>query len=255
MRRILRYNISESFNVVRWCLTVIAFAFVAVVSVAKFVQLADLTSLTFSSLEITYLVLSDTTNIVYIYLPLYLFLICGMMFDDNFGTLEVIKCGTRFKWVLSKFMTLLFYTFAYFIVLFVLNFLISYQVFPYSEVWSSDFLKVQVMMGEQVQSFTYSPMTTIGLALLSTFLLYFCVGSMSVFFSLVTNREAYALFASLLCGLGISALFVFVLEGTKGVSVAAFTTQNILLFIGSAIMLTLSAIWTNLRDFNIQKRQ
>ncbi|MEG0579549.1 MAG: hypothetical protein RR490_06500 [Niameybacter sp.] len=39
--KMIRYNISESFNVVRWCLTLLAFSFVAVVSVAKYIQLSD----------------------------------------------------------------------------------------------------------------------------------------------------------------------------------------------------------------------
>ncbi|MDU7538059.1 MAG: hypothetical protein E7K67_13830, partial [Peptostreptococcaceae bacterium] len=100
--KMIRYNISESFNLVRWCLTIIAFAFACVVSVAKYIQISDMTAITFSSLEITYLILNDTVSIIYIYLPLYLFLICGIMFDDNFGSLEVIKCQSRGKWLVGK---------------------------------------------------------------------------------------------------------------------------------------------------------
>ena len=89
--KMIRYNISESFNLVRWCLTIIAFAFACVVSVAKYIQISDMTAITFSSLEITYLILNDTVSLIYIYLPLYLFLICGIMFDDNFGSLESLS--------------------------------------------------------------------------------------------------------------------------------------------------------------------
>lgn len=255
MRRIMSYNISESFNLVRWCLTVIAFSFVAVVSVAKFVQLSDIAAITFTSLEITYLILNDTTSIIYIYLPLYLFLICGIMFDDNFGTLEVIKCGSRMKWVMSKFMTLFFYTVMFFMTLFLINFLISNQVFPYKQEWSSDFLKVQVMMGESVKNFMYPPLVTIGLSVCSTFFLYLCAGSISVFFSLLTNKEAYALFGSLACGIGISTLFVFGLEMTKGMSVQAFAIQNGLLVVGSILVIIMSVLITNRKDFHIEKRQ
>lgn len=255
MKRMITYNISESFNVVRWCLTVIAFAFVAVVSVAKFVQIADMTAITFSSLEVTYLILNDTTSIMYIYLPLYLFLICGIMFDDNFGSLEVIKSGSRRNWVNSKFITLLFYTVMYFIVLFGMSFLISDQVFPFSSAWSSDFLKVQVMMGGNVRNFTYPPLMTIGLSICSVFCLYLCSGSVSVFLSLLTHKEAYALSGSLVIGLSISALFVLGLTITKGMSVQAFVAQNTLLVIGTLLMVILSMILTNKKDFSTEKRQ
>ncbi|MGL4799882.1 MAG: hypothetical protein ACRDDX_05660 [Cellulosilyticaceae bacterium] len=255
MKRMISYNISESFNLVRWCMVVIVFAFVAVVSVAKYVQIADMTELTFSSLEVTYLILNDTTSLMYIYLPLYLFLICGIMFDDNFGSLEIIKCGTRGKWVFGKFMTLIFYTVMYFIVLFGMNFMMSHQVFPYSNVWSSDFLKVQVMMGQQVQNFVYPPLMTIGLSICSVFFLYMCSGSISVFLSLVTNKEAYALFGSLVAGLGISAMFLFGLSITKGLSVQAFVAQNTILVLGVLLMSVLSIWVTRKKDFHCEKRQ
>lgn len=255
MKRIISYNISESFNLVRWCLVVIAFSFVAVVSVAKYVELSDLTALTYSSLETTYLVLNDTTSIIYIYLPLYLFLICGVMFDDNFGSLEVIKCGSRRNWVLGKFATLLFYTMLYFIVLVGINYLISDQVFPFSRVWSQDFVKVQVMMGQDPRNFVYPPLVTMGLSIISVGCMYLCVGSISVCFSLVTHKEAYALLFSLVCGIVISMLFVFGLELTTQVSVLGFAVRNGVLIGITVLMVIGSIIFANRKDFSIEKKQ
>lgn len=253
--KMTRYNISESFNLVRWCLTMIAFAFVAVVSVAKYIQLSDMTAITFSSLETTYLILNDTVSIVYIYLPLYLFLVCGVMFDDNFGSLEVIKCQSRGKWLMSKWVTLLFYTILFFVALFTLNFFISDQVFPFSTSWSSDFLKVQVTMGQSAKNFIYTPLQTIGLSLGSVFSLYLVAGMLSMVFSLLTNKEAYALFLSLVIGILMSAIFVYGLDFTSQMSVASFAWRNGILAIGILITFRVALSITYKKDFNIERKE
>ncbi|MGL4363036.1 MAG: hypothetical protein ACRCSG_07220 [Cellulosilyticaceae bacterium] len=254
MYRMMRYSLSESFNVVRWCLLVITVSFVSIVSVAKYIQLADLTSITYASLEVTYLILNDPTNIVYIYLPLYLFLISGMMFDDNFGSLEVIKCGSRFKWVMNKFLTLTFYTIIFFIVLVGMNFIIANQVFPYSNVWSADFLRVQVLSGQEVKNFVYSPLMTIGLSVGSVFFMYFSAGTVSMMVSLIANKEVYSLLSSLIFGIGITALFLYGLEITKAVSVLSFTVQNGILLIVSLCITLVSIYIASVKDFQIQKK-
>lgn len=253
--KMIRYNISESFNLVRWCLTIIAFAFVAVVSVAKYIQISDMTSITFSSLETTYLILNDTISIIYIYLPLYLFLVCGIMFDDNFGSLEVIKCQSRGKWLLSKWVTLLFYTIIFFVALFGLNFLISDQVFPFSTSWSSDFINVQIIMGQSAKNFIYTPVQTIGLSLISVFALYLTLGMLSMVFALLTNKEAYALFASLVVGILISVTFVYGLALTSKMSLDAFAWRNGILAIGMLVIGCLALRITYRRDFNIERKE
>lgn len=253
-RRIISYNISESFNLVRWCLVAIAFAFVAIVSVAKYVNLSDATSITFSSLETTYLILNDTISVVYIYLPLYLFVICGLMFDDNFGSLDIIKCGSRTKWLAGKYITLLFYTLMFFILLFGMNFLISDQVFPYSAKWSSDFMNVQVLLGQEVRNFAYGPMQTIGLSLLSVFFLYLFAGTVSIVFSVLTNKEALALLFSLVIGILVSISFVMGFEMMAQKNIGAFMLQNSLLMIGTVITLLITSRVVNHKDFSIQKK-
>lgn len=252
--KMLRYNISESFNVVRWCLTLVAFSFVAVVSVAKYIQLSDMTAITFSSLETTYLILNDTMSVVYIYLPLYLFLMCGLMFDDNFGALEVIKCKSRGKWYLCKWLTLLFYTIVFFICLFGMNFLICNQVFPYSTSWSSDFLHVQVMLGQSAKNFFYGPIETVGMSLISVFFLYLVAGMMSMFFSMITNKEAYAFFISLVLGILISVAFVYGMKLTSQLSFEAFMWRNGMLFVGALFIGVLGLWHTYQKDFKLESK-
>lgn len=253
--KMIRYNLSESFNLVRWCLTIIAFAFVAVVSVAKYIQISDTTAITFSSLEITYLILNDTMSVIYIYLPLYLFLVCGMMFDDNFGSLEVIKCQSRGKWFFSKWVTLLFYTILFFIALFGLNFLISDQVFPFSVNWSSDFINVQIIMGQSARNFIYGPLQTIGLSLASVFALYLTIGMLSMIFALITNKEASALFLSLIIGILISIAFVYGLELTSKMSLEAFAWRNGILSGCMLLIWGIALCITYTKDFNMERKE
>lgn len=252
--KMIGYNVSESFNVVRWCLTLIAFAFVAVVSVAKYIQLSDMTSITYSSLETTYLILNDTMSIVYIYLPLYVFLMCGLMFDDNFGALEVVKCESRGKWYLGKWVTLLIYTVLFFLCLLGMNLIICNQVFQYSTSWSHDFLRVQVMMGQSAKNFMYDPIQTIGMSLISVFFLYLVAGMLSMFFSLCLGKEAYAFILSLVLGILISILFVYGLKITGQMSIQAFLWRNGFLLCGTGIVGGLGLLHTYKKDFNLEYR-
>lgn len=253
-RKIIIYNISESFNVVRWCLIAITFAFVAIVSIAKYINLSDATSITFSSLETTYLILNDTVSIVYIYLPLYLFVICGLMFDDNFGSLDIIKCKSPGKWLANKYVTLLFYTLIFFAFLFGMNFLISYQVFPYSSSWSSDFMNVQILLGQEVRNFAYGPLITIGLSLASVFFLYLFAGTVSIVFSVITNKEAYALLFSLMIGILTNISFIAGFDIMNQKNTTAFLFQNSLLIIGTLVMILIAKSIVNTKDFTIQKK-
>ncbi|MGL4345802.1 MAG: hypothetical protein ACRCTE_11440, partial [Cellulosilyticaceae bacterium] len=247
--------ISESFNLVRWCLIVIVFAFVAIVSVAKYIQLSDVTTITYSSFEITYLILNDTISIVYIYLPLYLFMICGLMFDDNFGSLEIVKSGSRGKWLGSKYITLLFYTVCFFILLAVMNFLISNQVFAFSDKWSSDFMNMQVLQGQNPKDFVHGPLETIGLSLGSVFLLYVMAGTVSLWLSLITQKEAFALLGSLVVGILMSMVFVYGLDLTSQKNMQAFMGQVVILLTMIGVAYGSSLSIARKKDFQIERKQ
>lgn len=248
----LKYNISESFNVVRWSLFSVIVSFVAVVGVYKYIDLSNSVSITFSSLETVYILLNDSISIVYIYLPLYLFTICGIMLDDNFGSLEVLKCGSRGKWLTNKFLTLVFYTIVFFIALFAINFIISSRVFPYSAKWSSDFVKMQVSMGQEVINYTSSPVTTISTSLFSLFLIYLFAGTISMFISLKTGKESLSLICSLVIGIAISILFIMVLASQKNISI--YLIQNLILTLGICVAFLINYFTAKKKDFNMERR-
>ncbi|QSX05411.1 hypothetical protein JYG23_12105 [Sedimentibacter sp. zth1] len=249
--RNLRYNISESFNIFRWSLVIIIFSFVAVVSVYKYINLSNSVAITYTSLETTYLILNDTISIVYIYLPLYLFTICGLMLNDNFGSIEVLKCGSRGKWIFNKSMTLLFYTLIFFLILFCINFAISHRVFPYSSVWSTDFVKTQVSLGQEVINFTSSPIKTIGASLVTLFFVYLLSGNVSVLVSLITNKESVSLIASLIVGVIISILLTKIVLFQKSIDI--FKQYNFILIACIIIIFLVNYLIARKKDFNMGK--
>ncbi|OON99770.1 MAG: hypothetical protein ATN35_11020 [Epulopiscium sp. Nele67-Bin004] len=235
----MKYNLSQSFNLLRWCIFVVVLAFVAYVSVAKYIMIADMTSITFSALENTYLILSDTVNIAYIYLPLYLFLVCGIVFDNNFGSLEIIKCNSRSDWFIKKCMTLFLYTLLFFVFVLGLNFSICYQVFPHSDKWSSDFINFRVMTGFSPQDFVNSPISTITMDIIRLFFSYLVAGIVSLVLALVTDKESFALFVSLPLGIAINLLEIWTL----------INIIIIMLVVGVGLMIA------NTKDFVINRKE
>lgn len=250
--RSLKYNIAESFNIMRWILIIIVLSFVVVVSVYKYIDLSDSLSITYSSIETTYLILNDTINIIYIFMPLYLFAICGLMLDDNFGAIEILKCGSRSKWLFIKILTLLFYTIMYFVVLFFLNFIIINRVFPYSTKWSEDFVKMQVSLGQNLTNFIDSPIKTLGFSLVGTFLLYFMTGIFSVFISLKTNKEFLSLLFSVILGIAVHLIFTYVLSMQK--TAYAYMVEVIILTAGICVLYIINYYVVSKKDFATEKR-
>ncbi len=206
MRKIL-YNISENFNVFRWSITIVTMCFVAIVGIYKYVDLSDNASITFSSLETTYLLLSDFINISFIYLPLYLFLICGIGLSSSFGHVEILKYKSRSHWYFSKFTTLLFYTFMFFVCLFSINFFVCSGAFVFTETWSTDFVRMQVSNGQLVDNFTNSPIVTIIMLFSSMFFMYLLAGIISLIISITTGKESVALILSVMIGMATSLIF------------------------------------------------
>ncbi|MBQ8827066.1 MAG: hypothetical protein IJ007_08235 [Oscillospiraceae bacterium] len=195
------FSISEHIPAARWCLAIIVIAFTAVVSVKKYIDLADTAS--FSSLETMFMILTDVMNIVFIYLPLYLFIVCGIMFDKGFGGLEILRCSSRQHWLTGKLTAYIFNTLIFFAAMFAINFIVCSRVFPFSSVWSSDFVAFRVMTGQPSMDFAYQPVPTITAACAAVLLLYIFCGIVNMLVSLLTNRESTALFISLFAGIAL----------------------------------------------------
>lgn len=202
----INHNIREYFPIARWCLAVAVTAFTAVVSVFKYIDISDMAATGFSSAETVFMILTDSVNIIFIYLPLYLFIICGILSENGLGAPEIIKSTSRYKWLLCKFITLLINTLVFFFVLLFLNIIIASRIFPYSSSWSGGFIGFRAMLGSSYYDFAYPPVPTIAFAVFSAFLMYLLCGTLSLFVSLSTEKEEAALFISLLFGIGTGVI-------------------------------------------------
>ncbi|MCH5194653.1 MAG: hypothetical protein J1F11_11885 [Oscillospiraceae bacterium] len=198
------FSLSEHIPAARWCLAMAVIAFTAVVSVYKYIDLAD--SAAFSSFETLFLIITDTVNVIFIYLPLYLFVVCGIMFDSGFGGLEILRLGSRRAWLAGKLVTYIVNTVIFFGAVFIINMAVCSRAFYFSDTWSSGFVGFRVMMGYSGLDFSMSPVPTIIMASVSVLLLYMLCGTVNMLVSILTGRESAALFFSLFAGIGLGLL-------------------------------------------------
>lgn len=200
----LRFSLTEHIPAARWCLALAVIAFTAAVSVRKYIDLAETAA--FSSFEAMFLIITDIINIVFIYLPLYLFTVCGIMFGEDFGGIDILRCGSRSRWLAGKAITYVVNTALFFAAVAAVNLIVCSRTFEFSDVWSSGFVGFRVMTGSPAADFSASPLPTIAGAALSAFLLYLFCGMINMFFSLLTGRESAALFVSLFTGIALGLL-------------------------------------------------
>ena len=157
----------------------------------------------FSSLETMYLILTDTMNTVFIYMPLYLFVVSGIMFDNGYGEIGILRFKSRTEWLSVKAAAYVLNTIVFFGIMILINLVVSSQVFSFSDVWSGDFIGFRVMSGQPSSDFVYPPVPTIVSACASVFMLYILCGFVNMLFSLVSGRESVGLFLSLAVGIGL----------------------------------------------------
>ena len=200
----LGFSLSEHIPAARWCLALAVTAFTAAVSVRKYIDLAETAA--FSSFEALFMMITDITNIVFIYLPLYLFTVCGIMFGNDFGGIDILRCGSRGRWLAGKAITYAVNTLVFFAAVLIINLAVCSRTFEFSDVWSSGFVGFRVMTGSPAADFAAPPLPTIMGAAFSALLLYLFCGRINMFFSLVTGRESAALFVSLFAGIALGLL-------------------------------------------------
>lgn len=201
MRRLYRLfsSLFSHLPAARWCLGVAVVSFAAVVSVYKYIDMADMA--VFSSLETMYLILTDTMNTVFIYLPLYLFIVSGIMFDNGYGEIGILRFKSRTEWLSVKAAAYVLNTVVFFGIILLINYVVSSQVFSFSDVWSGDFIGFRVVSGQPASDFEQPPVPTIISACASVFMLYILCGFVNMLVSLVSGRESVGLFVSLALGI------------------------------------------------------
>lgn len=209
MRKLV-FHLSCGFHPLRWCLFAVAVCLVSIVGVYDAIDLSASVAITYSSFETTFALLTDPANLAYIFLPLYLFLICGLPNQSQLGYFQFLRHRSRGQWLFYKWLTLVVYTLIFFAALFAMVFVIASQAFPYQTVWSSDFVHLQVAQGQAVANFLHPPLVTIGMSLVGTCLLYLFAGSLTMVCGLKTRSEPLSLALSLVTGLVLGSLCYYV---------------------------------------------
>lgn len=241
------FSLSEHIPAARWCLALAVISFTAVVSVYKYIDLADMAA--FSSFETLFMILTDITNIVFIYLPLYLFTVCGIMFDSGFGGVEILRCGSRVNWLAGKFITYIVNTVLFFAALFIINLAVCSQAFSFSDVWSRGFVGFRVMMGQSASDFEALPLPTIIAASAAVLLLYIFCGTVNMLVSLVTDRESTALFVSLFAGIALGLANMMIASNNA----SSHLIRCIVLAAASAAVYVFCIAAVNKKDFGGKK--
>ncbi len=193
------FSLGEHIPAARWCLAVAVICFAAVVSVCKYIDLAD--TATFSVLEVMFLIMTDSINIVFIYLPLYLFTVCGIMFGGGFGGVDILRCGSRAAWLGGKLVTYILNTLIFFAAVLAVNLAVCAGAFEFSTAWSGDFVGFRVMMGQPAGDFAAPPIPVMIAAAAAVLMFYLFCGVVNLLAAVISEREAAALFVSLPVGI------------------------------------------------------
>lgn len=198
------FSLSEHIPAARWCLALAVIAFSAAVSVCRYIDLADTAA--FSSFETLFMIMTDPVNIVFIYLPAYLFMVCGIMFGSGFGGIEILRCHSRSGWLAGKLVTYIVNTLIFFAAVVIINFVVCSRSFYFSDSWSSGFVGFRSMMGNPASDFSAMPVPTLTCASLAVLMFYMFCGILNMLVSLIFGRESAALCISLLAGIALGLL-------------------------------------------------
>lgn len=190
-----------SFSAPRWCLAAAAMAFSATVTLYRYVDSAWLLDVGLSAQEVAMLILKNPVNAAFIYLPLCLFLVCGIPGDLGSGRQALLLCGSRTR-VYRLMVTRLALTTGLFVLLLTaVTAAVALGAFPSSDLWSRDFLAWQVLQGRSALTFTLPPAGALALQLLCRTAAYWLAGCICLLCGLVWRQEVLALALGLLAGL------------------------------------------------------
>ena len=194
------------FSLPRWLLAAAAAAFSATVSLFRYVDSAWLLDVHLSAEEVCILVLRSPVNAAFIYLPLYLFLACGIAGDLGSSPQALLLCGSRRRYLALLVTRLALVTAAFLALVTAITGAIALQIFPHSSLWSRDFLAWQALEGQSPLAFTLGPLPALGLQLLCRGAAYWLAGCLCLLCGVLWKSELLSLALGLLCGLPAALL-------------------------------------------------
>jgi hypothetical protein len=225
--RILKLSLSEDFPALRFCAAAIVAAFTAVVTVYKLIDISDAVSSGYTAPETVMLIFTDIINCVFIYTPLYLFIIESAVTRQKFGVLDIVKSGSRIKIAVMNFIKVIFYTVIFFILLLIINGATSAASFPVVFSWSQAFAGTSTLFGYGINTFGSEIMPFIISKLAVIFLSLTLCGMINTVLSDAFKKQEYAFPVTAVAGIGLSLLALL----------SDIPSSSLILFIGAAIAL------------------
>jgi hypothetical protein len=223
----LRLSLSEDFPALRFCAAALVAAFVAVVSVYKIIDISDAVGSGYTAPETVMLIFTDVINAVFIYTPLFLFIIDAAVSKQKFGVLDIAKSGSRFSIAVMNFIKVFFYTLIFFLLLLIINGATAAASFPIVWNWSRAFAGTSLLFGYEINAFGSETMPFIISKLAVIFLSLILCGMVNTVLSDVLKKQEYAFPVTAVIGIGLSLLAM----------VSGLETAILLLFLAAAIAL------------------
>jgi hypothetical protein len=237
MLKTLKLSLSEDFPALRFCAAAIVAAFVAVVSVYKIIDLSDAVSSGYTAPETLMLIFTDIINTVFIYTPLYLFIIESAVTRRKFGILDTVKSGGRENLAAANFLKVLFYTVIFALLLLIINGAVSHASFPNVNSWSKAFAGTSAIFGFNTEILGGEPAQFIALKLTAFFLTLFVCGMVNTTLSDVLGGKEYAFPLSAVISIGLSLLTLSGIIGTGHIIVILLIAAALLFAADRAVIL------------------
>jgi hypothetical protein len=236
--RFLKISLWEDFPAFRLVVAAAVMAFAALVSVYKLIDLSDAVSSLFSAPETAVLILSDLINRVFIFLPLYIFVITGARTAAGMGTAGIILQGNRNGVAVNAFIKVLFYTVIFFAILLIIVLTTTGAAFPQANNFTRTFFGAAGSYGFSNDVLRGTPQSLVSLETLSMFATYLTIGSISCFISFLV-KEGAAFVLTVIIGIGGE----FLMKQT------ALHTQILISLSVLAVTVIVTFIYVNKKDF------
>ncbi|MDR0992058.1 MAG: hypothetical protein LBL87_04055 [Ruminococcus sp.] len=237
MFKSVRLSLSEDFPALRFCAAAVVAAFTAVVSVYKIIDISDAVSSGYTAPETMMLIFTDIINTVFIYTPLYLFIIESAVTRRKFGILDVVKIGGRKNFAAANLFKVLFYTLIFFALLFIINGAVSLASFPSVNSWSKAFAGTSAIFGYGTEIFGSVPSQFITVKLSVFFLTLFVCGMVNTALSDLLGGKEYAFPISAVISIGLSLLTLSGLIGAGVVIPILLIAAAVLFAVDRGILL------------------
>ncbi|MDR0944285.1 MAG: hypothetical protein LBM41_07120 [Ruminococcus sp.] len=203
----LKISLTEDFPAIRLIIAAMVITFAAVVTIYKYVDLSDSVSASFSSTETTILALSDMINRVFIFLPLYIFVVSGARLANGLGNTGILLQKSRAGVATNGILKVFFYTVLFAVILLIIVTATSQAAFPKADDFTRAFFGTSSAYGFRSDVLSETP-SKVAVTLVTTmFLTYFTIGIINFFLSILLKEDA-AFVLTVIIGIGAEAMIV-----------------------------------------------